>query len=59
MPLIVVIPGFPITDEDLKYELFGMWNLNTIPVDATPTDVVETPTILPKSPLRRVVSLIS
>ena len=48
MPLIVT--AVPTTLVFLKNELVGMYISNTIPVDATPTHVVPTPTISPKSP---------
>ena len=34
----------------LNNESFGRSKSNTIPVDATPTDVVDIPDIIPKSP---------
>ena len=37
-------------DDSLKYESSGINKSNTIPVEATPTEVVETPDIIPKSP---------
>ena len=34
----------------IVFEFSGIATSNTIPVDATPTDVVEIPDIIPKSP---------
>jgi hypothetical protein len=47
MPLTVVTP---VILESLKKESLVINKSNTSPVEATPTDVVDIPVIIPKSP---------